>query len=280
MLTPVQMFYDLLGQGLPAPGAGPDKVFQSVTDNDAEACVFCGQVRPSGIQLNEGVPWRKALPPTFNDSDDMGEGGFWCDMCRTASLGAVLPLTGNVLISGTEIVRFASADKEGLPAPVRTFSPHDIPKLMLNPPEPPFAWVLKTFLRTKAEHVIWKAKVSLSRDVFFVQAGGRSLYVDRESLARSLLLLRELLDSDLITPPTVKSRKGLFHSMFKGYFNLPKWARDVPAFVESWFAAMDDVPPEIKYLLQNVYPYVWAEFVSEGDRCEMTTNPKSGASAT
>lgn len=273
MLTPVAMFCSCLEGALPSPDREGKPACAHVTDNVEHACVLCGAVHPAGLLAGEGRASSVFFPPTFNDMDSVGPGRFLCDLCRTVSGMGVLALTGNVLISQGGILRFAARDTDDPPEAIRTVSPENIPNLMLDPPEPPFAWVLKTYLRTKPEHVLWKAKVSLSRDVFYVQAGGGcSICVDRDALRAVLLWIRGLLDSEQAPVMKEEERRSLYYRILEGYTGLPRWAKESPEFMDAWASGIDDVPREILELLGRVYPWAWARFVSEVPVCDLRTS--------
>lgn len=272
MLTPVEMFCSCLEGATPSPDRKGGRKYAHVTDNAEHSCVMCGEVRAAGLLAREKTPSAVFFGQSFNDMNSLSPGRFQCDMCRTASEGSVLPWTGNVLIARDGILRFAVEDKDAFPDAIRTVAPKEIPRLMLDPPQPPFAWVMKTFLRKEAEHVIWKAKVSLSRDVFYVQVGAtNSILVDRDALRATLLWVRGLLDAEFTKTSNDKERRSLYYRILEGYTGLPKWAKESAEFMQVWTEGFDDVPHEILELLGRVYPPAWAHFVSEVPLCDLKT---------
>jgi len=68
---------------------------------------------------------------------------------------------------------------------------------LINPPTPPFAITVQA---TKSQHVVWRAPVSLSKEVFYVQLGDNTLKIRHKFLMNAInttTLLRDAYEKQL-----------------------------------------------------------------------------------
>ncbi len=63
-------------------------------------------------------------------------------------------------------------------------------KWLLDPPDPPFLYVVAL---SSQKHLIYKSKLSFSRDSFFVQVEDDSVLVDRKLFQECLLIIQKLI---------------------------------------------------------------------------------------
>lgn len=76
---------------------------------------------------------------------------------------------------------------------------------LLNPPPPPFSFAIQN---GKSQHIVWKAPVNLSREVFVVQLGGLSLTVRHAKLIAAVALVHQLRDTYCQWEAAIAEQKG------------------------------------------------------------------------
>lgn len=133
---------------------------------------------------------------------------------------------------------------------------------LLNPPAPPFSFAIQN---GKSQHVVWKAPVNLSRDVFVVQLGDLSLTVRHAKLMAAVKVVHELRDiycKWMLDSATEKGKapkkidrnslRALGYIDMKGQvvrtFSVAKWITDLIAAGQS---SEDDLTP--------IYTLNWGE---------------------
>jgi len=268
MLTPSQLFCEhTRGEVDPPPKVSESRAFSPVEDNDSEPCALCGAVRPAGVMLKDDPKQNNLSKLTmvfganFNDMDQVGRTRFVCDSCRQLFTARCLPLTGNVLITKEKVLRFEHQAKEGLPKSYTSVPKVAIPRYMLEPTEPPFCWALKSKGSIKPEHLLWKTRVSLSRDVFFVQVGGENIVVDRAALAWALDQAGKIMELSALAKLSKKKRHGPFYALFNGVSRLPAALAGEKDVVEAFAMFRACVCPEVTKLVNCVLPNAWAVHV-------------------
>lgn len=133
---------------------------------------------------------------------------------------------------------------------------------LLNPPPPPFSFSIQN---GKSQHVVWKAPVNLSREVFVVQLGDLSLTVRHAKLTAAVALVHRLRDTYCQWVEAIAEQKGnkpktidrntlraLGYTDMKGQlvrtFTLGRWVTDM--------LEQEQITEEV---LSPLYALNWAE---------------------
>jgi len=141
-----------------ALGLKPD----GVQAKESGCCTYCGaQIAPGDL----------CAPPTFGP-------GFMDDLslaCRGSSMvcGHCVPLMSAQSLLATSHGVFS---QEGV-RPFRKWA--DVGRSLQDPPSSPFVMVYAT---SNNQHMAWRARVNLSRDLFYVRVGLRDLRIRRRVL--------------------------------------------------------------------------------------------------
>jgi CRISPR type IV-associated protein Csf1 len=138
----------LLPEGIPAPQTG--------------RCAFCG------IDIHQGDLYTKfSVGPGFMDTVSLAAkgSGMTCGHCTPLMGASALISTARGVYSPAGVVPFAKWA--------------DIGTALREPPEPPFVMLYAT---ANSQHMAWRAKVNLSRELFYVRVGLRDLKIRRETL--------------------------------------------------------------------------------------------------
>lgn len=154
-----------------------------------ERCCLCGAA-------TGGAGWhRSALPPTYTN---------W-NLCAVPASQTIcqpcMALAGSDTWRDYVAAHPEAGLKAGLPLSWRTYSHaftvtgHECPnrkrwrELLLHPPEPPFLFVIT---ESGQKHLIFRAQVAYSRDVYPVQVEEDLLLVNREAFAACLVAFERL----------------------------------------------------------------------------------------
>jgi CRISPR type IV-associated protein Csf1 len=133
-------------------GLAPDGTEVCDERHLGQRCAVCGATLQPGDPVDN-----LNLPPSFTNHTSLAiPGGAWrCGACTTIMTRGVFQMgASTVLISAGGI--FPIVRKEH-----RAWA-------FLTPPEPPFAIAIQN---AKQQHVIWRAPVTLSKDLIFVRVG-------------------------------------------------------------------------------------------------------------
>ncbi|MDA8377684.1 MAG: type IV CRISPR-associated protein Csf1 [Planctomycetia bacterium] len=147
-------------------------------------CSFCGK------NIWPGDRYTKfSVGPSFMDVADLAAkgSGMTCGHCTPLMSSAMLRATANGIFSESGVQPFAKWV--------------DVARGLLNPPEPPFVMLYAT---RKSQHMAWRARVNLSRDLFYVRVGLRDLKIRRPVLL-SAVQACQTLGTFMGIKPTAKS---------------------------------------------------------------------------
>jgi len=214
MLTAPELFRQVMHGGKRLPPPKVRKGIILVTDNTRDTCVFCGKIKPKGHALKQGEIDRSRLllekKQSFNDTDALSfKGRMVCEDCNLVLTAKSMGVLRTCLITKDRFTYFAHKAKPNLPATAKHREISALPEMLLNPPEPPFVWLVHT-ADTNAQHLAWKARVSLDRDIFFVQQGPRMLAINRTDLCEKLDALYTLCtDKNLLEKTKAKEDQVL-----------------------------------------------------------------------
>lgn len=135
---------------------------EGVASKEEGCCAYCGATI---------LPGDLCAPATFGPAfmDDLSLA------CRGSTLicGHCAPLLSASALMATSHGVFSS---QGV-RPFRKWA--DVSESLRNPPEPPFVMVYAT---ANNQHMAWRARVNLSRDLFYVRVGLRDLRIRRKTL--------------------------------------------------------------------------------------------------
>lgn len=150
----------LASAGMDIPSLYEGKRSLSPAKQDG-VCRFCGITVSKGDAVSTDP-----LPETFNDRLSLALAGspFVCRHCMPLTTKKGLNAIGGFAFSLTALY------------PFRKFA--ERAALLLEPPEPPFAFCFST--AKKPQHVIWRTPVSHSRDLFFIRAGHAVFTIRRQ----------------------------------------------------------------------------------------------------
>lgn len=129
-------------------------------------CMACGQPIATGAVA---VPWR---PPvgTFTDYQYLvDKQGVLCAWCPAFTAANMMDRTQKMVANCHGAWQLAKDDHRAW--------------LLESPPDPPFVAVVSDQQR---QHLVWRAPVTLSKELIGVQVGRRSLWIDRTALADRL----------------------------------------------------------------------------------------------
>lgn len=152
MLTSSALVSSALGfasdKGAPAPHDG--------------FCALCGKDIAAGEAYAQF-----SVGPAFMDYADLAAkgSGMICGYCQPLMTAGGLRATANGIFSGQGVQPFSKWV--------------DVGRGLLNPPEPPFVMLYAT---RKSQHMAWRARVNLSRELFTVRVGLRNLKIRRPVL--------------------------------------------------------------------------------------------------
>lgn len=169
---------------------------------------------PMGINAN-----RTNVGSTFHDEPDLVD--------RTSNVvnewslnllrGEFLKAPGNAVITEEGFFKFSTA--------------RDIAWWLLNPPTTPFIMAKKTILNP--QHVLWKAPVNLSNQIFFMQQGNNLLKINRANVFKTLDILsstqnyRGKIEEN---PEEKKTKKDNDIAPVHPFFSLDSFSKDAMNF--------------------------------------------------
>lgn len=164
-------------------------VHNAVAEHDCH-CAMCG----SQIKAGESVA-DNTFPSSFNDHRYLASPAskFRCGYCEA------------VLNEKKFQVNYSTAvfsKKGAFPISKKTARAC----VLLNPPQPPFAMSVQV---SKSQHVVWKAPLNLSNDIYFIQVGELTVKINQSTLMNAYACLQELRSSYLNTPLEIVERYKL-----------------------------------------------------------------------
>lgn len=131
-----------------------------------------------------------------------------------------------------------------------------------NPPAPPFTFAIQT---GKSQHVVWKAPVNFSRDVFTVQVGDRSVIVRHALFMAAVSAVKNLRDrySDWLTQQaesTGTKPKALDRNTLRAFGYTDMKTKQVGTFrLGRWITDMLDLGVVTDELIQPLKTLNWGE---------------------
>lgn len=146
-----------------ALGLRPEGTLTCTEEHATESCAVCGAKLVTGEPIDT-----LALPPSFTNQSSLADsGGKWrCGACTAVMVRSVFQMgMSTILITGDGV--FPIVRKEH-----RSW-------LFLTPPEPPFAIAIQN---AQQQHVLWRAPVSLSKDLLMIRVGERLVRIRRPHL--------------------------------------------------------------------------------------------------
>lgn len=190
----------LARQALLADGTIHESITYLKSSKDTQ-CMFCGDEIKEGDKCNNWKPLA-----SFNDGAHLKarNSARVCEHCSVVAINESEPkdIGLQLLSKGKFCVYSAEGTRRVMHKDALAFS-------LINPPEPPFVFTQGS--ADNAQHVIWKAHVSLSKDYFFVQHGNTTLTIRREKMIEGgdcMKRLKVLMDENELK--TGKSKNPAF----------------------------------------------------------------------
>lgn len=188
------------------------------TSSEALVCAVSGLP----IGLNEPMAFntnRTNVGTSFHDEPDLAarHSQYVSEWGLNMFRGEFLKGAGNAVITEDGFFKFSTAK--------------DIAYWLLYPPTKPFLMVKKTIMNP--QHVIWKAPINLSNQIFFIQQGSGILKVNRKNVFKTLDLIsntknyRGKLDDDSAPKKGKKDKEILYNHPF---FSLDSFSKDAMNF--------------------------------------------------
>lgn len=163
----------------------PKPQYMGVAKQDA-ACVLCGRWIRAGEPV---MPWgdngsfmnwsAMALPVERHDWDDA------CEDCAALQGRDAMQRHNKALICEQGLYRFMSLNEQAY--------------WLIHPPAPPFAIALST--TSNQQHIWWRGIINQSRDVFAIQHGERTRWIDRQRIVATARAVIQAWEANANTMP-------------------------------------------------------------------------------
>ena len=281
--TGSQLVYNVLSG---RPGIVENMPDLNLKNNKEHCCIMCRDCVEEGVLLDNVGGLRKFLPSTFVEYADIKfdvekDGCFICKYCLWLLTTEIMAFKRENpdkpsrhrpkfthwpqrymkgIITTKEIYVFNNSCRES------SFGEQVLPNSqfvdwLFNPPEPPFLFYVLNQEKVQA-HVFWKARVSLSRDMFFIQFAPRpscEILVDRGELKRIV---------DDVVSILVKYGKYIssYLVLFGNDFNFLKKVRKQEEENELLNVVLDfrrKLTGEYKYLFSKKSNIGWSDYIKK-----------------
>jgi len=165
--------------------------FKTDAVSSSNKCWLCGGVTKNGLPLRKGISKTFCLPEQAKSPNS----GIVCLPCHAMS--------SKKYFDAYAAARPEMGLKPGYATSWRNYSHvafkghHSCPsrakwvEWLLDPPKPPFIFVMAV---SSQKHLIYKSKISVSRELFFVQMEDSSVTVEREPFKKCFAAIQGLLN--------------------------------------------------------------------------------------
>jgi len=255
-LTGTDIVYHYFSKVFPEPKISERSII--TTDNHTK-CLICRQIRKRGIIIQKKSDLSRIFSSSFNDTHQIYFKPdvpyyFVCHKCyfllkaknNKIALNNWFSSYKKTIVTPNEVLAFHSSKNEPK-AGEKIYKQDKFIDFILEPPEPPF--VIYVFEKKQYGPMFWKARVSWSKDLFYIQFYENEICIDRPFL---LSLLNEGVDIVL------KYKKYLnYFSLFVNDISATTLTRKVRE--DNMQKELEDVLLHFKQKIPQEYMYLFSE---------------------